>query len=370
MVVLTKKGIEPHDILIDTNILHNKDKAYVVTPEFDQFWEKHSSEFSLSLKIPDVVVGELLFQQTSSALKTLSRANGAIDRLSGLTNKTYSHRITEKRVRDEISDRMDCWIKSVKGEILATPIQDIDWNKIIHNSIWRQPPFSHDEKNDDLEKGFRDNLILETVYHHAVKTPNSTIFICNDNLLKESLEKKIYKNENINIKIHSSLNETDAYLKLRRENYTEKFVNSIINKASLKFINKKDPNCIVRKENLREKLFALIDDITSSPYSVDSDNNDFEPEDEWKPITKGKLARFGKSQFSFLENGHTFNWIEDVRFKQVFEVTNFQDETVNATLLVDIEVKWKCNVSEAGRFTKVEYCTSNVKESRIEYSEN
>lgn len=365
MVALTKKGIEPHDILIDTNILHHNDKSHIVNPEFNEFWEKHSNEFRLSLKIPDVVRGELLFQQTTSALKTLKRANESMERLSNFTSGNYSQKIPEKRIKKDINDRMNKWIKQAKGEVLKTPITAINWDDIIQNSVWRLPPFSYDEKKEDLEKGFRDNLILETVYHHVTNTEHSSIFICNDNLLNEALLKRVGKNSNL--KIYNSLNETDAYLKLRRENFTEKFVDSIINKASLKFLNNKDPNCIIRKENLRSKLFDLIKDITSSPYSIDSDNNDFEPEDEWKATTKGVFSRFGKSQFDSIENGHTFNWIEDVKFRQSFDVINWIDEKTSAELFINLKVYWKSNVSTNGRFTKITYCDSKIINSAIRH---
>ncbi|WP_444939454.1 hypothetical protein [Microbulbifer sp. JMSA002] len=85
MVALTKKIIECHDIFVDTNILFNADKSLVANPEFDTFWQEHSPRLELYLKIPSVVIGELLYQQTSSSLRTLKKANDEIEKLKKIT---------------------------------------------------------------------------------------------------------------------------------------------------------------------------------------------------------------------------------------------------------------------------------------------
>lgn len=369
MVVLTKKIIELHEIILDTNILHCEDKSYVVNKYFDTFWEKHCLEFNLSLKIPYVVVGELLFQQTTSALKTLSRANESLDRLSGFTKKPYSRRITESRVRKEIRDRMNSWLKTVKAETIQVPIDEINWHEIIEGSIWRKPPFSYDPKKDDLEKGFRDALILEALYYHAKsEEEHPVLFVTNDNLLREAAETKL---KGINkVKFLSSIDEIESYLKLKLEDFTQSFVDSIIDKASLKFINKKDPTSIVYKENLRKVLFELAKTVIDDPSVLsNAEKNDFEPDDEWIPVSKGTFTRVGRSKFDYLENGHTFNWKEDVEFQRNYEIKTWDGDEYSATLIIEYEVKWKANVSENGRFTKVKYLSSNIKGKKIKSQE-
>ena len=163
MSKLTKPSPLEHIVIVDTNILWYKDKSEVVSPEFDQFWDQESGSFPMKLMIPEVVVGELLFQQTSSALKALGKANEEIKRVSSVTGKTYSHQITEERVRNEVKKRMDAWIDGKGAEVRTTPVDDMNWSELITNATWRRPPFTSDQNNPKNEKGFRDALILETV---------------------------------------------------------------------------------------------------------------------------------------------------------------------------------------------------------------
>jgi hypothetical protein len=65
--MVRKEEVPPHIVIPDTNVLWNKDKSVAVNPEFDEFWEEFSSKSNLELIIPDVVKGELLFQQSSSS---------------------------------------------------------------------------------------------------------------------------------------------------------------------------------------------------------------------------------------------------------------------------------------------------------------
>ncbi len=90
----------PHIVMCDTNILWHEDKARVVNPVFDDFWQKHSEAFPMKLIVPDVVRGELLFQQTTSACKSLTKANNLFEELSRVTEKKYSHRAPRKRLEN------------------------------------------------------------------------------------------------------------------------------------------------------------------------------------------------------------------------------------------------------------------------------
>lgn len=367
MVVLTKKIIDAHDLVIDTNILHTRDKKDVVNPEFESFWENHHSDLELNLKIPYMVFGELLFQQTSTAMKTLTRANEAIERLSEVASVDYGHRITESRIKRDIKKRLDTWVSNKKAEILNTPIEKIDWSRLIDDSIWRKAPFSFDPKKEELEKGFRDSIILETLINHAKENEDKPIiFVSGDKLLREAAEARSKKTSRI--KVMESLEDVDAYFKLMRENFTETFVDSIIDKASLKFLNHRDNNCIAFKEELSSKLAELAGDLLTNPREVPGlDQDGIDPDEEWRPINKGQFTRVGKSQFMSLEDGHTFNWKEDVKFNRAFEVESWDGDVQQIELEIDYDVRWKSNVSENERFTKVMYLGAELVGSELSY---
>src|SRR5262249_13559025 len=55
----------PHVLIADTSILWHKDKGPAVNPDFDTFWAAHKQLVKLELVLPEVVRGELLFQQVT-----------------------------------------------------------------------------------------------------------------------------------------------------------------------------------------------------------------------------------------------------------------------------------------------------------------
>ena len=116
-----------HIVLVDTNILWHEDKGHVVNPAFDEFWKSYSSNFPMKIIIPDVVKGELLFQQTTSVIKLLGKANSNIRDITKITGVEYSHRIQVDRVRKEVAERFERWLQSKKAKIWSTPIKDRDW---------------------------------------------------------------------------------------------------------------------------------------------------------------------------------------------------------------------------------------------------
>lgn len=125
-----------------------------------------------------------------------------------------------------------------------------------------------------------------------------------DGLLREAAKERL---KNSLVKIMSSLDDVDSYLKLLRENFTESFVDSIIDKASMKFIDHKNKNSIVFKEGLTKVLSDLAGDIISNPSQAENNDDDiFESDDDWTALNRGQFSRIGNSQFVKIENGHTF----------------------------------------------------------------
>jgi hypothetical protein len=51
----------PHIVVVDTNILWDRDKKLPVCLAFDEFWRKNSPLIPMTLNVPEVVFGELQF---------------------------------------------------------------------------------------------------------------------------------------------------------------------------------------------------------------------------------------------------------------------------------------------------------------------
>ena len=100
--MVRKEEVPPHIVIPDTNILWNQDKSVAVNPEFDLFWEEFSSNSNLKLVIPEVVKGELLFQQSSTAKKLMEKDSDCFSKITSITDYKNNHKITSKSVKKQI----------------------------------------------------------------------------------------------------------------------------------------------------------------------------------------------------------------------------------------------------------------------------
>lgn len=358
MSKILKKIIAPHHVLIDTNVLFDQDKSNIVNPKFDEFWDLHAADSSLHLVLPEVVIGEILFQQTNSALTTLRRANESFDRLSGVTGNKYSHRVTDSRIKKEARKRFYTWANCKKGfKELPTPINSIDWKKLVNASIWRDPPFSFDPKKTNIEKGFRDALILETIYDYCQNQPERKIvFISNDTTLRDATELRLRSHEKFNV--FQSLEEFQGYLLLEKENLEQSFIRSVINRADVKFFNQEDSNSLVYKTNLISKIRKKFPDKFRDPRQLLTDDfgENAYIDGHWRPTGPGTFVIISKPQFQKIEGENSFFWNSRVKYEKEYAVGLEWEENDIIKFLHEIyfDIHWKANISINQRFTKME----------------
>ena len=125
--------------------------------------------------------------------------------------------------------------------------KDVNWEKIIDDSVKRKVPFSHDLE----EKGFRDAVILETAfqYFEGIRESNKKlVFSTGDQLLKEAVNLKAQK---LKMKIDVfGINEIISKLNQYKlpENVQE-FIKIMFNKAETLFFRQDD----------NESLFYLLE---------------------------------------------------------------------------------------------------------------
>lgn len=347
-----------HVVVVDTNILWYEDKSNVVNPEFDAFWAKESDQFPMKLIIPDVVVGELLFQQTTSAQNALIKANSELERISLVTGKNYSHRVTDERIRDEVQKRMNAWIAGKGAEVWPTPIAEIDWENVIKNAIWRIIPFTPDPKNPKNEKGFRDAMILETVASVAAyySSDANIAFVCGDYALRKASESRI--GDIGSFSTYESLTDFDSFIGLTKENLTQRFVKSILARAREKFHNEKKIACLIygdgfihrlRKE-FKDKIEKRKTSVLSRPIS-----------ETWEPV--GSERRWVmRPQFMRVEGKNIYHWRSRITFVQLYQkaMTAFAQlgalpgTSERRLVVLGIDVDWKAIVRADGRFFETE----------------
>jgi hypothetical protein len=349
-----------HVVVVDTNILWDKDKKLSVSPAFDHFWKSNSALIPLELRVPEVVFGELHFQQTTSALKSLSTISEAFDELSGITTSKYGHKCNESTIRSQVKSKLDRWLKTHSGSVVATPVSKIDWQSLVDAAIWRKPPFTFDAKDKGNEKGFRDAVILETLAHVCETSIAGTtvIFVCNDHLLRTTAEHRLKSKKKL--LAFESLADFGSYVNLTQQQFTNTFVKAIQNHARSKFFSKADANCVFTKFSVAETIHcqfaAELSIIPPEPSSFGL-LGPTPGSTSWRMVRSKNWIR--STQFTKVEDEREFHWASRVEIARLFEAPPATGLIASAmppaqqVLIVGFEVKWKANVKTDGRFHEI-----------------
>jgi len=371
---IKKPAPQPHVVVIDTNMIWYGDKSKVVNPDFETFWNNYSLVFPMELKIPKVVIGEILFQQTTSAIKLLKLANENIEKISSITEKKYKHRIEESRIKREIENRLLNWTHSKNVEIIEPPIDNINWNDVINRSIWRILPFTPDEKNPENEKGFRDMIILETLTQVCVNTKKDKkiAFLCNDNALRKAAEDRFKALQNFST--YDSIKNFESFIELTQQNLTESFVRRILFRAREKFFKSNDSNCLYYKYRLRNMIEEKYKSILSPHETEEKKFSMFSISNpELKPI-ENQSVTIERPQFDKVESSSLYYWKNRIIFKRKFEqrfnsgflLMEGSNDCTKKLLVVKVTVKWKSQVAKDGRFYNCEIVDFNEHEEKFE----
>lgn len=374
------KKLPKHYVLIDSNVIWQEDKSEVVSEDFTKFWGEYANKYDLELLVPEVVRSEILFQHTSVGLKLLDKVNDKFDTLSKITDSKYKHTNTSKKLRGHTEKRIDKWIKSVKALILETPVDTIDWNNLIEKAIWRKKPFTEDRKT---EKGFRDSLIYETLSNFIESEKNIDIaFITSDGPLREAVEERLGKENNVNI--FQALDDFESYLKLTDEKLTNEFAKEIRKKATLKFFDGRHGKGIFYKDSIPERIKNdFSSDLELPPgspiFSLGAQTNFLNPFSDsavttgWQSLAPDRFW-IGQSLFKDKVGESEFHWINKVFFVQPFKYYSggsqailypAQDSQINL-LKIEFSIHWSSFVKSDTRFYKIK--VENIEKSDSKFA--
>lgn len=368
-----KRERPPKHILIpDTNILWFEKKDVCVSPDFTNFWKDYAAEYDIDLILPEVVKGELLYQHTSTALLALQRINSQFDNLSGYTNKKYKHRVSTSRVRDDVRAKFEQWVASVSAEIVATPVDTINWKSLVNDALWRNPPFNED-KDKKTEKGFRDALILETVSEVAnLRTTTDIAFISNDTILSEAVKLRLKQHKNFYV--YDSLEEFASYLRLLDEELTNEFVQAIQKRARIKFHYYDDSKCLLKRENIIKSIREDFKDEFKPPSPRLSSRSGIPTAGRWTEKSE-ETVWIKAPTFVKLEGENKFIWDSRIIFVQLFEFSGRSLGTLLTGLVSDgqenlkeiqFNVTWRATVGKDARFRSMELLDIGLIDNKFE----
>lgn len=310
----------------------------------------------MKLLIPDVVRGELLFQQRTSASKHLVKANQELKNVFNITKREYTHRVTLERIAEQVERRLDSWIELRGGEVKVVPIGEINWKAVIDDSINRTAPFTSDPKHPMSEKGFRDYMILETVCSVCrFYSPKVNIaFLCGDYTLRQAADNRLGTIESFTS--YESISDFISFIELTRENLTERFVKSILAKAREKFHGvPHDPNCLIEKDAFWKKLRSEYAAKIENPVAADDFLSFLDVGSRvWNHVGEEKTW-VTRPQFQQLEGENIYHWNSRVTFVRMDERLTALPGTLapvsdRRIMIFPVDVHWKAQVRRDGRF--------------------
>lgn len=362
--IIKKKIVPKHILVVDTNELWQEIKNDVISEDFEIFWLEYAEKFSLELNIPEVVVGEILFQHSNSALKALGRANKQFDNMSRIAKQKYKHTITSRKVKKDVEKKLNAWLKSKSAIVTETPVTTIEWEKLIEKSIWREQPFTEDP---NTEKGFRDALILETLKNICEnQTELEIAFVSRDNLLRETAIEDLKHRDNLTC--FESLEQFSSYLKLLDEKLTTAFIKSIQKRAKEKFFNASKNTGLLIDQDIPQFIRDHFSSHLSNPstnallgLATLSRSPASSPSPEWEELSDEGVWIQSPS-FEELKEGNEYHWSSIVSFVQLFKYNSTtiaglmspRNGQINIRIMPFI-ARWKANVKVDGRFQKIEF---------------
>ena len=369
-----------HIMIVDTNILWFKEKGPAVNPEFDTHWDENTALSKIELVIPEVVRGEILFQQTTSATKAFDKAQEQMEVVTSITTNNYKNNTNKNKLQKQITNKFDLWLKTKKGTIEKTPLNKIDWKDVQDSAVWRLDVFSPDEKNKDAEKGFRDRLIIETIVAFSKKEKRANIQICvisNDFLLRTVTEKKFTHDDRVSC--YDSLESFSTYIKLTHEKLTSKFIKSIMMKAAHKFFTPGDSETLYYKESVLSKILSEFDEYINQPEKSEKGTiantilGGPSISNSWQQ-SKTSSWLITSPEFDKLVGERDYHWITKIvraiTFKKDSPVLNSlmmprkglyeSVDTQEKTLFLEFSIYWQANVRKNSTFHDMKYIKTEM----------
>lgn len=343
-------------VVPDTSILWHKDKRHPVHPSFTSFIKEWSERIQIDLIIPAVVHGELIFQQTESALRALGRAESELNQVRSTTHVPYRKVVGERKIREAVLRKIQQWMDSQGARICSTPVKEIDWKAIIQKSINRIPPFEYDREE---EKGFRDAMILETAYSIArgCKKDTRICLISSDECMLNAA-----RNEQKNIShlhIFESIEAFSANLKLYGEEIEGNLLERIQPIANAYFVRGVDGPSMIEKHGIIESIKKKFSDNLQEPTFVvgplQSLLGDSAPIAVWDQQLKEEY-RISSSRFKS-RSKNEFHWENSIavlrRFMPCAPMTWLipSDQRIPYLSAVEVIVEWKVDIAADGLFS-------------------
>lgn len=215
-----------HIIVPDTNVLRAEPAGEIVSQKFCDRLKSLREAHQVKLYVPSIVRSEIVFQKLRVASDELAKGRNALSTVARMTGLTFPHLISEEKLREAIFMKFDEWLVSVDGKRVETPISEIDWQRTIELSVWREPPF--DPPETKKEKGFRDLLVLETACSIIRQHENANVWL----LTGDERLKTAFVTRERQSSVCADIEALEGHLALIKTQKSEVYVQQLMNAAN------------------------------------------------------------------------------------------------------------------------------------------
>lgn len=170
-------------IVFDTNAIFSTAGGRLVSYDAEKLIREAQGDAHLSVTwyLPQVVVDERRYQLQQEAVQL----RGQLKKLENVLRHQFG--INEQFINDRIDASIAKQLQDNGLKICQSDPAEIDWARVVRDAVTRTPPFDPDPQ---MEKGFRDALILEALKQLVVRTadlgPYRLAFVTRDGLLAKA----------------------------------------------------------------------------------------------------------------------------------------------------------------------------------------
>lgn len=128
--------------------------------------------------LADITAKEIIFHKVNRALSNYEKLSNALEVLRTWSGRDLTSPLSREELFSDIQRRFIDARNDAGFSPLPTPFNDINWEQIVDDAVWRRAPFEGTGMPEDAnEKGFRDSIFVETTLATIRKEPASYWYI-------------------------------------------------------------------------------------------------------------------------------------------------------------------------------------------------
>jgi hypothetical protein len=289
-------------VVFDTNPLHTQVPSDLVNAETRALILANSAHPDLKIKwlLPEVVVSERQYQMQQQALELLPNFH----RVNAILGIGIS--ISPDTLLPKIASVIDAELTELGIEKLPLNHAQVDWQKIVNNAAFRQPPFQPGKN----EKGFRDAMILETFAQLVEVSPTSAArcrlaLVTNDGRLTVATKDRI--GTFTNAEVLPGLEELRNLINTLISSIDETFIKELREKANKVFFVQKQAQTLYYREKIGNVIRAKFsDELNELPDGATTREADGVLIAAPRFLKKERQRVHWSSQVSFKSNAYQF----------------------------------------------------------------